>query len=146
MTLYAAYGSNLDTGQMKFRCPHSPLVGTGWLSGWRVAFGGESLGWEGALPTIVEEPMSQVYVVLYDIPPEDEASLDEWDGANMGVYTKIHVRVSTLDDDQLAWTYVLDDYEGGLPSASHLAAMADAAEKAGAPDDYVEELRHRPSR
>ena len=31
--LYAAYGSNLDPGRMRAYCPHSPLVGTGWLEG-----------------------------------------------------------------------------------------------------------------
>ena len=36
-----------------------------------------------------------------------------------------------------AWVYVLDAYEGGLPSARYLGIMADAAEVAGAPDDYV---------
>ena len=39
---------------------------------------------------------------------------------------------------------MLDDYEGGLPSARYLGMIADAAEAAGAPDDYVEELRKRP--
>ena len=146
MALYAAYGSNMDTAQMKFRCPHSPNVGVGWLVDWRIAFGGESIGWEGALATVVEEPGSEVYVVLYDVPPEDEARLDGWDGVSMGVYSKIHVRVQTLEGDRLAWTYVLNDYEGGLPSPSYLAAMADAAEKAGAPDDYVTDLRLRPCR
>ena len=41
---------------------------------------------------------------------------------------------------------VLDGYEGGLPSARYLGLMADAAEKAGAPDDYVREMRARPCR
>ncbi|MDT7670903.1 MAG: hypothetical protein QOC74_3686, partial [Pseudonocardiales bacterium] len=36
--------------------------------------------------------------------------------------------------------------EGGLPSARYLGVMADAAEQAGAPDDYVQALRTRPSR
>lgn len=146
MALYAAYGSNMDADQMKFRCPHSPNVGTGWLPGWRIAFGGESIGWEGALATIVEDPGEQVYVVLYDVPQEDVARLDDWDGVSMGLYSKIHVRVQTLEAEQLAWTYVLNDYEGGLPSASYLSAMAEAAEKAGAPDDYVTALRLRPCR
>ena len=44
----------------------------------------------------------------------------------------------------LAWLYVLNAYEGGLPSARYLGVMADAAEKAGAPDDYVAWLRSRP--
>jgi hypothetical protein len=146
MALYAAYGSNMDTGQMKFRCPHSPLVGTGWLPGWRIAFGGESIGWDGALATIVEEPDSQVYVVVFDVPAEDESRLDDWDGVSMGLYSKIHVRVQALEGELLAWTYVLNDYEGGLPSATYIAAMADAAERAGAPDDYVHAIRLRPCR
>ena len=144
MPLYAAYGSNMDTAQMKFRCPHSPAVGTGWIEGWRLTFGGEDLGWEGALATVVEDPLHSVFVMLYDVAPEDEHRLDEWDGADMGVYSKIRLRVQTLDGEVLAWTYVLNDYEGGLPSARYLGKMADAAEKAGAPDDYVSELRHRP--
>jgi hypothetical protein len=40
--------------------------------------------------------------------------------------------------------YVLNAYEGGLPSARYLGILAEAAEAAGAPDDYVVELRSRP--
>src|SRR5579859_7839160 len=101
--LYAAYGSNMDPEQMLARCPHSPAAGTGWLNGWRLTFGGEDLGWEGA---------------------------------HTGLYTKIKLRVSTLDDDVLAWVYGLNGYEGGLPSARHLGLIAEAAQAAGAPDEY----------
>lgn len=146
MTLYAAYGSNLDPEQMVLRAPHAPHRGTGWIVGWRLTFGGEDLGWEGALATVVEEPGSQVFVSLYDMTDADEATLDEWEGSDLGLYTKIRVRVATLDGDVTAWIYVLDAYEGGLPSARYLGIMADAAEAAGAPDDYVEDLRTRPCR
>lgn len=146
MALYAAYGTNMDAEQMRARCPHSPSRGTGWLEGWRLAFGGEDLGWEGALATVLEEPGSRVFVMLYDIPPRDEAALDHWEGGDSGLYRKIRVRVQTLDGDALAWLYVLDGYEGGLPSARYLGLMADAAERAGAPDDYVAGLRARPCR
>ena len=49
------------------RCPHSPLQTTGWLTGWRLTFGGEDLGWDGALSTIVEDPIEQVFVAVYDV-------------------------------------------------------------------------------
>ncbi len=39
---------------------------------------------------------------------------------------------------------MLDAYEGGLPSARYLGIVADAAEVAGAPADYVSRLRTRP--
>jgi len=146
MALYAAYGSNLDSAQMLRRAPHSPLRGTGWLVGWRLTFGGEQKGWEGALATVVEDPDDHVYVALYDVTDADEATLDDWEGLGIGIYRKIRVRVHTLDGEDLAWVYVLDDYEGGLPSARYLGALAEAAEIAGAPHGYVMSLRKRPCR
>ena len=146
MALYAAYGSNMDPAQMAERCPHSPQAGTGWLDGWRLTFGGEDIGWEGALATVVEDeaPDARVFVVLYEVAETDELALDRWDGATLGYYSKLRVRVATLDGDALAWLYVLNDYEGGLPAARYLGIMADAAEAAGAPADYVAGLRARP--
>jgi gamma-glutamylcyclotransferase (GGCT)/AIG2-like uncharacterized protein YtfP len=143
VALYAAYASNMDPEQMAQRAPHSPLRGTGWLQGWRLTFGAENRGWDGALATVAEEDGDHVFVVLYDVPDADEHQLDQWEGAALGVYRKVRVRVATLDGDVLAWLYVLDDYEGGLPSARYLGILADAAEKAGAPDDYVKDLRSR---
>ena len=144
MALYAAYGSNMDPAQMAERCPHSPQADSGWLEGWRLTFGGEDLGWEGALATVVEDAGSRVFVVLYEVSENDEHALDRWDGATLGYYSKLKVRVAALEGDAVAWLYVLNDYEGGLPSARYLGIMADAAEAAGAPEDYVEWLRTRP--
>ena len=146
MALYAAYGSNMDPAQMAERCPHSPRAGSGWIEGWRLTFGGEDIGWDGALATVVEDADARVFVVLYELSDDDERSLDRWDGATLGYYRKINVRAATLDGYVAAWLYVLDDWEGGLPSARYLAIMADAAELAGAPGDYVEWLRTRPCR
>jgi hypothetical protein len=146
VTLYAAYGTNLDPARMSERCPHSPLEATGWLTGWRLTFGGEEHGWDGALATIVEDPLEQVFVAVYDVTPEDEAALDAWEAADLGLFFKTRVRVSTLTGELLVWAYVLDAYEGGLPSASYLGMLADAAEAADAPADYVAALRRRPCR
>jgi AIG2-like family len=143
--LYAAYGSNMDPNQMMERAPYSPMAGTGWLAGWRLSFGGEDLGWEGSLATIVEDPDHQVFVVLYDVSPRDESMLDRWEGS-LGLYKKIRLRAQTLEGTVVSWLYVLDAYEGGLPSARYLGVVADAAEAAGAPDDYVADLRTRPCR
>jgi gamma-glutamylcyclotransferase (GGCT)/AIG2-like uncharacterized protein YtfP len=144
VALYAAYGSNMDPAQMAERCPHSPVRGTGWLEGWRLTFGGEDIGWEGSLATLVEDSAERVFVVLYELSDADEKALDRWDGVTLGYYRKIKVRVTTIDGDVLAWLYVLNGYEGGLPSARYLGIMADAAEAAGAPADYVTGLRERP--
>jgi hypothetical protein len=149
--LYAAYGSNMDPEQMLERCRHSPFAGTGWLNGWRLTFGGEEMGWDGALAMVVPDAGdagngSQVFVALYDLSPYDQDVLDYWEGADTGLYNKIKLRISTLDGEVVAWVYLLDGYEGGLPSARYLGLIAEAAQAAGAPDDYVAELRARPCR
>ena len=104
------------------RCPHSPLRGAGWLEGWRLTFGGEDLGWDGAMATVVQDPFEQVFVAVYDVTDEDAAPLDQWESADTGLFRKVRVRVSLLDGEVLAWIYVLDAFEGGLPSARYLGA------------------------
>jgi len=94
----------------------------------------------------VEDIGSQVFVMLYDVPVMDERDLDAWEGPGDDLYSKIRVLVHTLDGDVTAWLYVLDAYEGGVPSARYLGILADAAEVAGAPKDYVDALRARPCR
>jgi AIG2 family protein len=144
MGLYAAYGSNMDPAQMLRRCPSSPFAGTGWITGWRLTFGAEEFGWEGALATLVpDETSTGVFVALYDLTDADERTLDAWEGADHGLYRKVRLRVHALAGDVVAFAYALDAFEGGLPSARYLGALADAAEAAGAPADYVAELRSR---
>lgn len=146
MTLYAAYGSNLDPRQMLLRAPHSPHRGTGWLRGWRLTFGGEDIGWEGAVATLAESDSESVFVSIYDLTPVDESALDEWEGVTTDLYRKIRVRVETLDGSALCYVYVLNSFEGGLPSKRYLEIMVAAAREAGAPVDYLTELLNRPTR
>jgi hypothetical protein len=54
--------------------------------------------------------------------------------------------VHTLDGEVLAWLYALQAFEGGLPSARYLGVIADAAEAADAPSEYVNDIRSRPRR
>ena len=100
MALYAAYGSNLDPRQMAARAPALAAARhrAGWSAGGSPS-AARTLGWEGALATVVEEPGAQVFVVLYDVTTADESALDEWEGADIGLYRKIRVRVHTLDGD-----------------------------------------------
>src|SRR5918912_1291252 len=114
-------------------------------------YAAEEYGWEGALATIVPDESPEqlhpgVFVALYDLSPGDEKALDAWEGADSGLYRRVHLRVHTLTGDVVAFVYVLDAFEGGLPSARHRGAIADAAEHAGAPTDYVTALRSRECR
>ena len=121
---------------MRAYCPHSPLVGTGWLEGWRLTFAGEELlglGGRRQHHRGVGHRGDRVFVALYDVHPQDEQLLDEVEGVVAGTYRKLHLRVATLDGEVTAWVYVFDGYEGGLPTAWYLSEIAGAARKAGRP-------------
>nr|WP_143832953.1 MULTISPECIES: gamma-glutamylcyclotransferase family protein [Nocardiopsis] len=188
MSIYAAYGTNLDPGQMARRAPRSPLLTTGWLEGWRLTFGEGLPVPGGALTTLAEDSGQRVFVALYDLMEWDVPLLDSWEGvreeprrdrrsravagdeegprrravagdgeeeprrrrplravAGDGrAYRRMTVRARTADRGVVtAWAYVLDGYEGGMPSAIQLGQLAAAAEKAGAPDWYVSDLLAR---
>ncbi|QSB05007.1 gamma-glutamylcyclotransferase family protein [Natronoglycomyces albus] len=145
MLLYAAYGSNLDPARMQATCPRSPLVGTGWLEGWRLTFAGADLGWESAVATVVESPGERTFVSLYELHQLDKSVLDDLEGCNSGLYRKIQTQAATLEGNRAVWMYVFDGFEDGLPSAWYLQELAQAAEKAGAPSDYVASLLKRPT-
>ena len=136
----------MEPARMHERAPHSPHRGTGYLEGWRLTFGGDDIGWDGALATVVEDATEHVFVSLYDLTPQDERALDEWEGVAVDVYRKIKVRVHTLDGEPLCFLYVLNGYEGGLPSKQYMSIIVDAAIAAGAPVDYLEDLAKRPTR
>ena len=59
-----------------------------------------------------------MFVAVYDVTDEDVSQLDDWESVATGSTCKTRVRIATMLGEQLAWTYVLDAYEGGVPSAS----------------------------
>ncbi len=187
--MYAAYGMTMDPDHMSVRAPRSPIAGTGWLRGWRLTFAGGSASGPGpvsdvgALATVVEDPRSSVFVVLYDMTDDDVAMLDRWEGTDRIAARRLRARVrrlpnlpagppvdaqfseftvssdvtggvsgadiggATLEpdgEDVLAAFHVLDAFEGGMPRAVYLGQLADAAEAAGAPAEYVRALRTQP--
>ena len=74
---YIAYGSNLNTYQMRWRCPTARIIGTSRLEGWRLLFKGSKTG---AYLTIEQDPKYHVPVAVWEVTPKDEASLDRYEG------------------------------------------------------------------
>lgn len=76
-TLYIAYGSNLNVGQMAHRCPDAEAVGTGVIRDYRLAF--KALG-SNAFATIEPCAGESVPVAVWQISRRDEAALDRYEG------------------------------------------------------------------
>lgn len=76
-TLYIAYGSNLNVGQMAHRCPDAEAVGTGVIRDYRLAF--KALG-SNAFATIEPCEGESVPVAVWQISRRDEMALDRYEG------------------------------------------------------------------
>ena len=120
LRLYAAYGSNLNTEQMKHRCPDSFLVGTAELQNWRLLFKGSK---SGNYLTIEPAAGYSVPLAIWAISDSDEASLDRYEGFPAYYYKK-ELRLSLRNDlkeEIHALIYVMhEDRKTGLPSQSYV--------------------------
>lgn len=74
---YLAYGSNLNTKQMKRRCPNAAIVGSTILDGYRLMFKGSKTG---AYLTIEKAKSYKVPLGVWEIDSTDLASLDRYEG------------------------------------------------------------------
>ena len=74
---YIAYGSNLNVGQMRMRCPHATILGTANLKNWELLFKGSKTG---SYLTIEECEGGTVPVVIWEVTATDEAALDRYEG------------------------------------------------------------------
>jgi len=114
--LYVAYGSNLNTTQMKFRCPTARIVGSDTLENYQLLFRG---GDGNAVATI--EPMTgyHVPVLIWEVTPTDEAALDIYEGFPT-FYRKetIIVRLNGKKHDAFVYIMNIKDEHGNIRKIS----------------------------
>ncbi len=102
---YVAYGSNLSLTRMQERCPTAKVVGKDILKDMRLRFRGL---FGNAVATIEPESGFSVPVLIYKVLPEDEKSLDHYEGWPT-LYRKEEIAV-TLDDQLVtAFVYIMNE-------------------------------------
>ena len=134
--LYIAYGSNLHMPQMAFRCPTAEVVGASEVKGYELLFRGGS---RGAVATIEPLEGSSVPVLLWKIRPQDELSLDRYEGYP-NFYRKEMLGVELCGRPVNAMVYIMNDgREFGAPSDFYLHTIADGYETAGFDTDFLDQ-------
>lgn len=120
---------------MEYRCSNAIRLGVGHLQGWRFLI--MSRGYA----TIVPEPGSVVWGVLWDLREEDIASLDRYEGVHRGFYYKEMMSISdSAGGEKDALVYIASDTEPGMPGRDYIERIIAAAEVAGFPEGYLAEL------
>jgi gamma-glutamylcyclotransferase (GGCT)/AIG2-like uncharacterized protein YtfP len=132
---YIAYGSNMDEGQMAYRCPTARLLGQAEVEGYRLLFKGSLTG---AYATIEPQEGGRVPALVWEIGEADEASLDRYEGFPSFYYKKdLTVR---LDGQEVtAMVYIMDERRRlGEPGGAYYGVLERAYEKFGFPMEILQ--------
>jgi hypothetical protein len=132
--LYIAYGSNMNLSQMAGRCPNAKHKGVGELEDYRLLFRG---GYKSAVATVEPYKGASVPIVLWELTPADEASLDHYEGFPF-LYRKEKVKVKMNDKEVSAMIYIMNDEMPvgyprllGLPSSYYYSVIFEGYKSAG---------------
>ena len=134
--LYIAYGSNLNLPQMAFRCPTAKVVGAAEIKDYELLFRGSR---SGAVATVEPLAGSNVPVLLWKIRPQDELSLDRYEGYPH-FYRKELFPIELSGKQAKAMVYVMNDgYSLGAPSDYYLNTILEGYKSAGFDTEFLEQ-------
>jgi hypothetical protein len=135
VTVYFAYGANMDPVHMAERCPGARRIGIARVPGH--AFGIAA----GGFGTLRPARGQAVRGVLWRLTPEDILALDDFEGVASGFYMKDVMRVEPEDGAPLeAMIYRPGDDSPGRPAAGYLERIIEVCQDLGFPREYVDGL------
>ena len=127
--LYFAYGSNINLGQMEYRCPDACVVGPAALENYELLFR------RGGCATIMPCEGGKVHGLLWSLSPECERSLDRYEGYPR-FYDKQMVTVRDgLGRELSVMAYVMDERfrEPMLPTNAYYNGILEGYRQNGLP-------------
>jgi gamma-glutamylcyclotransferase (GGCT)/AIG2-like uncharacterized protein YtfP len=134
MTLYFAYGANMERAAMRARCPAAVALGPARLGGWRYAI---ASGYGSVAPATG----AAVFGVLWRLTVRDLAALNTFESLDSGLYRRATLAVEL--DGRRARALVYVGRQGGRPRPmpGYQERVIAAATAWQLPRRYIEELR-----
>lgn len=141
MTLYFAYGANMNRALMRRHCPGAMEIGLAALVGCRFIITTDGYA------SIVPKPGGRVHGVLWRLTVRDLAALNAYESLGSGLYSKLMLPVRKDGRRMAATLYVARARSGGRPKPGYLDVILAAAREWSLPPPYVRSLqRWQPSR
>jgi gamma-glutamylcyclotransferase (GGCT)/AIG2-like uncharacterized protein YtfP len=134
MTLYFAYGANMERDAMAVRCRGGAAVGVAVLRGWRYVIA-------NGYGTLVRAPGATVHGVLWRLTPRDLAALNLFEALDSGLYRRMLVTVEVERRRARVLAYVGRPGGRPRPMPGYQERVVAAAEAWRLPARYVVGLR-----
>lgn len=128
--LYIAYGSNMNVAQMKRRCRTAVAVAVGEVKDYRLRFYGR---YDSAVATIEAAKGSSVPVLVWKIRPNDEKSLDIYEGYPH-LYRKETINVEVNGKQYSGMVYIMNEnpaFSYSHPSPYYVRTIAEGYKTCG---------------
>ena len=142
---YMAYGSNLNIGQMKYRCRDAQIVGTTELHGYELLYKGSKTG---AYLTIEEKEGGIVPIAVWKVSEADERMLDVYEGFPSFYYKKefkIAIRNTKGEKKKIkAFVYIMhEERELAVPHWTYVKCCKEGYTHFQFDQKYLDEALHR---
>lgn len=134
MTLYFAYGANMERAAMARRCRGASALGVATLRGWRYVI---AQGYGCVAPA----PGRSVSGVLWRLTPRDLAALNAFESLDSGLYRRVMLTVETKGRRRRVLVYVGRQAGRRRPMPGYQERVVAAARDWDMPARYVAELR-----
>jgi len=142
---YFAYGSNMLTARLLFRCPGAEKIEPAFLIGYTLGFDKRSRDGSGKCTVRrTGSPSDVVHGVLFTIPQSQVPSLDRAEGEGTE-YDRVLIQAKTKNDKTVpAETYIAKEAKidrHAIPYDWYLDLVVTGAEQHELPHTYIEGLR-----
>jgi hypothetical protein len=131
MTVYFAYGSNMQQSAMQARCPSARAIGPARLDNYRFFIGVDGWG------SVKLSPGDAVHGVLWRCTPRDVAALHAYELLHKGLYDVRHLPVREGRRKVLAMLYLLRRHAKGQPKPGYVEMIAASARGWKLPEPYI---------
>lgn len=134
MTLYFAYGANMERDAMRLRCPAAAPLGIATLRGWRYLIA-QGYG------SIVPAAGARVHGVLWRLTPRDYAALNAFEALDSGLYRRALLTVEGPHGPRRALAYLGRRCGGRRAMPGYQERLVAAATDWQLPPRYIAQLR-----
>lgn len=134
MSLYFAYGSNVDCAHMAQMCPRAKAYGPARIKHYRFFITASGHG------SIAPHRGANLWGVLWRVTAIDVAALDHYEDVGGGLYGQEKLPVHYEEKLLSALVYIASDATPGRASSRYRAQVISAARKWKLPGDHVRAL------